>query len=285
MAAPAGRRDNRGMQPLVHKARAYLDARTPERVTLEELARAVGSSPFHLQREFKRALGLSPQDYQREHRLEAAKKLIAGGRRVTDAVFEAGYGSLSRFYEKAAARLGMRAADYRAKGKGLTIAWAVRSSPLGRILLASTARGVCAVKLGDDAAALARDLADEYSEAELVNDPHALARAFDAVEAFLAGDASIARVPVDVRGTVFQRRVWEELRRIPRGETRTYQQIARAIGKPRAVRAVGSACGANPVALVIPCHRALRADGGLGGYAWGVARKAKLLAMEKRKAR
>jgi AraC family transcriptional regulator of adaptative response/methylated-DNA-[protein]-cysteine methyltransferase len=270
------------MQTLIHKARAYLDSRNPERVTLDELARAVGSSPFHLQREFKRALGLSPGDYQREQRLEAAKKLIAKGGRVTDAVFEAGYGSVSRFYEKASARLGMRASDYRAKGKGLRIAYAVRTFPIGNILLAATDRGVCAVKLGDGARALERQLAEEYSEADIEKDASALAGAFGAVEAFLAGDTSIAKVPLDVQGTVFQRRVWEELRRIPRGETRSYQQIARAIGRPRAVRAVGSACGANPVALVIPCHRALRTDGGIGGYAWGVQRKEKLLAMEKR---
>jgi len=270
------------MQTIVHKARAYLDARIPERVTLDELARAVGSSPFHLQREFKRALGLSPGDYQREQRLEAAKKLIAKGGRVTDAVFEAGYGSVSRFYEKASARLGMRASDYRAKGKGLRIAYAVRACALGQILLAATARGLCAVKLGNDARALERQLAGEYSEAELERDPAALAAAFAAVDDFLAGDTSIAKVPLDVQGTVFQRRVWEELRRIPRGQTRSYQQIARAIGKPRAVRAVGSACGANPVALMIPCHRVLRTDGGIGGYAWGLERKEKLLAMEKR---
>lgn len=270
------------MQTIVHKARAYLDARTPERVTLEELARAVGSSPFHLQREFKRALGLSPGDYQREHRLEAAKKLIAGGGRVTDAVYEAGYGSVSRFYEKASARLGMRASDYRARGKGLRIAYAVRLFPIGNILLAATERGLCSVKLGSNTRVLERQLAEEFSEADLEKAPAALANAFAAVQAFLAGDTSIAKVPVDVQGTVFQRRVWEELRRIPRGETRTYGEIARAIGKPRAVRAVGSACGANPVALVIPCHRALRADGGIGGYAWGVQRKEKLLAMEKR---
>jgi AraC family transcriptional regulator of adaptative response/methylated-DNA-[protein]-cysteine methyltransferase len=270
------------MQTIVHKARAYLDSRPSERVTLEELATAVGSSPFHLQREFKRALGISPKDYQREHKLEATKRMLANGSRVTDAVFEAGYGSVSRFYEKAAARLGMRASDYRAKGKGLHISYATRSCSLGQLLLAATDRGVCAVKLGSDARDLERQLAGEYSEATLEKDTRALDRAFEAVEAFLAGDTSIAKVPVDVQGTVFQRKVWEELRRIPRGETRTYQQIARAIGKPRAVRAVGSACGANPVALVIPCHRALRTDGGLGGYAWGVERKQKLLAMEKR---
>ncbi len=270
------------MQTLVHKARAYLDARIAERVTLGQLAHAVGASPFHLQREFKRALGLSPGAYQRERRLETAKRLLARGKRVTDAVYEAGYGSASRFYEKASARLGMRAQDYRAGGRGLDIAYAVRSFPLGHILLAATARGICAVKLGDDAGTLERELAAEYPQARLEHAPRALAAAFAAVRAYLAGDTSLAKVPLDVQGTVFQRRVWDELRRIPRGQTRSYGEIARAIGRPRAVRAVGSACGANPAALLIPCHRALRADGSLGGYAWGLARKEKLLALEKR---
>lgn len=272
------------MQALVSRARAYLDAKPADRVTLGELARAVGASPFHLQREFKRALGLSPRDYQRERRLESAKKLIAKGGRVTDAVFEAGYGSVSRFYEKAAGRLGMRASDYRARGEGQDIAWAVRAFPIGRVLVAATGRGVCAVKLGANAEALERDLAEEFPRATRRRDAGALAAYLDAVGEYLAGDATLARLPLDVRGTVFQRRVWEELRRIPSGETRTYSDIARAIGKPRAVRAVGSACGANPAALVIPCHRALRTDGGLGGYAWGLERKRALLDLERRAA-
>ena len=272
------------MQTIVSRARAYLDARSAERVTLEQLSRAVGASPFHLQRAFKRALGLSPRDYQREKRLDSAKRLIASGRRVTDALFEAGYGSVSRFYEKAAGRLGMRASEYRARGKGLAIAYTVRTVPIGRVLVAATARGVCAVKLGAQARPLERALAEEFPEAEIARDTAALAPAMDAIAAYLAGDATLARVPLDVRGTVFQRRVWEELRRIPPGETRTYRDIARAIGRPRAVRAVGSACGANPAALVIPCHRALRTDGGLGGYAWGLPRKRALLALEGRAA-
>lgn len=270
------------MQPLVSRARAILDAHPADRVTLGELARAVGASPFHLQRAFKRALGLSPRDYQREQRLASAKKLIAGGGRVTDAVFEAGYGSVSRFYEKAAARLGMRASDYRARGEGQEIAWAVRAFPIGRVLVAATRHGVCAVKLGASAPALERDLAEEFPRATRKRDTVALARYLDAIGDYLAGDASLATLPLDVQGTVFQRRVWEELRRIPAGQTRTYSDLARAIGKPRAVRAVGSACGANPAALVIPCHRALRADGGLGGYAWGLERKRALLALERR---
>ena len=262
------------------RARIYLDERRGERVTLGRLARAVGASPFHLQRRFKEAFGLSPRDYQREQRLEDAKRALAGGSRVTDALFEAGYGSVSRFYEKAAQRLGMAARAYRARGKGQRIAYATFMFPIGNILLASTPKGLCAVKLGDDAARLVRLLADEFSEAELVEDRGALASAERAVRRYLEGDATLERVPLDVRGTVFQRRVWEALRAIPRGETRSYSQIARAIGAPKAVRAVGSACGANPVALVIPCHRALRADGSLGGYAWGLKRKQRLIELE-----
>lgn len=267
------------METLTHRARAYLDARRGERITLQELARAVGASPFHLQRRFKQAFGLSPGDYQRETRLEEAKRHLATGHGVTDALFAAGYGSVSRFYEKAAARLGMAARDYRARGRGLRIAYTTFSSPLGEVLIAATERGVCSVKLGDDGEA---QLAEEFSEAERVRDPSALATARRAVLEFLNGDGTLAQLPLDVRGTVFQRKVWEALRGIPRGETRSYQQIARAIGTPRAVRAVGSACGANPAALVIPCHRALRSDGGLGGYAWGIERKQRLLAIEKR---
>ena len=281
MVRAAARRYSCGMHTLANKARAYLDARRGERVTLQELSRAVGASPFHLQRRFKERFGLSPSDYQREAQLEDAKRHLANGSRVTDALFEAGYGSVSRFYEKAAARLGMAARDYRAKGKGVAIRYTIFRSDLGVVLVAATEAGLCSVKLGDDTDQLRRLLAEEFSEAELNEDAAALEEARRRILAFIAGSASLGTIPVDIRGTVFQRRVWSELARIPRGETRSYQQIAQAIGKPRALRAVGSACGANPVALVIPCHRALRADGGLGGYAWGIERKRKLLAAEK----
>ena len=266
------------MEAILEKARAYLDAQRGERVTLEQLAHVVGASPFHLQRRFKEAFGVSPRDYQDAHRVEAVKSSLKNGSRVTDAVFDAGYGSVSRFYEKE--RLGMSARDYRAKGKGQRIGFCAFSSPLGAVLIAATAKGLCSVKLGDDGARLRRLLADEFSQAELRETD--LPELRKKILGFIEGETSLGRLPIDIRGTVFQRRVWDELRRIPRGETRTYSEIARAIGAPDAVRAVGSACGANPVALVVPCHRAVRTDGGLGGYAWGLARKKRLLALEKK---
>jgi AraC family transcriptional regulator of adaptative response/methylated-DNA-[protein]-cysteine methyltransferase len=267
------------MSDYLQKARTYLDARRGDRVTLVQLAEAVGASPFHLQRRFKEAFGVSPRGYQDAHRVESVKSSLKNGSRVADAVFEAGYGSVSRFYEKPV--LGMKAGDYRAKGKGQRISFCCFPSALGVVLVATTAKGVCSVKLGNDAAGLQRLLAEEFSEAALAETP--MSDIKKAIVAFIEGQASLARVPLDIRGTVFQQRVWDELRRIPRGETRTYQEIAQAVGAPAAVRAVGSACGANPVALVVPCHRAVRTDGGMGGYAWGLARKKKLLALEKRR--
>jgi AraC family transcriptional regulator of adaptative response/methylated-DNA-[protein]-cysteine methyltransferase len=266
------------MENVIQKARHYLDAHRGERVTLERLASAVGASPFHLQRRFKEAFGVSPRDYQDAQRVESVKSSLKNGSRVTDALFDAGYGSVSRFYEKQ--RLGMSARDYRAKGKGQRIGYCSFTSSLGTVLLAATEKGLCSVKLADDARRLQKLLAEEFSEAELIETE--MTELKEKILAFIDGEASLAKLPLDIRGTVFQRRVWDELRRIPRGETRTYQQIARAIGAPDAVRAVGSACGANPVALVVPCHRAVRTDGGMGGYAWGVQRKRKLLALEKK---
>jgi AraC family transcriptional regulator of adaptative response/methylated-DNA-[protein]-cysteine methyltransferase len=266
------------MEAILSKAKSYLDARRGERVTLEELAGAVGASPFHLQRRFKEAFGVSPRDYQDAYRIESVKSSLRNGSRVTDAVFEAGYGSVSRFYENP--QLGMQARQYRARGKGQSIAYCCFATPLGTVLIAATPQGLCSLKIGGDEKALKDLLAREFAEAELVEKPLPALR--KGIVEFLQGDANLAKVPMDIRGTVFQRKVWDELRRIPRGETRTYSEIAQAIGAPRAVRAVGSACGANPVALVVPCHRAVRTDGGLGGYAWGLPRKKKLLALEKK---
>jgi len=267
------------MTALLQKAKAYLDSRRGERVTLGELAQAVDASPFHLQRRFKEAFGVSPRGYQDAYRVEAVKSSLQNGSRVADAVFDAGYGSISRFYEKP--HLGMKARHYRARGKGQRIVFSSFTTGLGVVLVAATDAGVCAVKLGADAQRLKRLLEEEFSAAELIEER--MPEVEESVRAFVAGEGSLARVPVDIRGTVFQRRVWEALCRIPRGETRTYSEIARAIGAPAAVRAVGSACGANPVALVVPCHRAVRADGGLGGYAWGLPVKKRLLEIEKRR--
>ena len=267
------------MQAMTEKARAYLDSRRGERITLQELAQAVGSSPFHLQRQFKRAFGLSPHAYQDSHRVESVKSSLKNGSRVTDALFDAGYGSVSRFYEKSP--LGMAARDYRAGGKGQRIGYCAFATPIGTVLIAATDRGLCSLKIGDGEARLARQLAAEFGEAEIVK--RELADLKERILSFIEGEASLSRLPLDIRGTVFQRRVWRELKRIPRGATRTYAEIARAIGAPRAVRAVGSACGANPVALAVPCHRAGRTDGGLGGYAWGLQRKKRLLQIEKGK--
>lgn len=266
------------MNAVLEKAKTYLDERRGERVTLEELAGAVGASPFHLQRRFKQAFGITPRAYQDAQRVESVKASLQNGSRVTQAVFEAGYGSVSRFYENP--RLGMKASDYRAKGKGQRISFCCFPTALGTVLVATTAKGLCSVKLGSDASTLERLLAEEFSEAQISEKDDPPLR--KAVLRFLSGEGGLAQVPLDIRGTVFQCRVWEELRRIPRGETRTYKEIARAVGAPDAVRAVGSACGANPVALAVPCHRAVRADGGLGGYAWGLSRKKRLLDLEKR---
>jgi AraC family transcriptional regulator of adaptative response/methylated-DNA-[protein]-cysteine methyltransferase len=175
----------------------------------------------------------------------------------------------------------MKASEYRARGKGQRIRFSCFSTPLGTALVATTEKGVCAVKLGRDARELERQLAEEFVAAELSRER--LRALEEKVLAFIAGQKTLARVPLDIRGTVFQRRVWEALRRIPRGETRTYGDIAKLVGAPAAVRAVGSACGANPVALFVPCHRAVRRDGGLGGYAWGLATKERLLELEKRR--
>ena len=265
---------------MIERARRFLDRHSGERVTLARLAHAVGVSPSHLQRRFKQATGLSPLDYQREHRLTRAKQLLGAGHGVTRAVFEAGYGSLSRFYEKGTERLGMRAKDYRARGKGLTIDYCIFPTRIGMVLAAATERGLCAIRIGDDGPLLAQALEQEFSAASLRRSNASLAGLRRAVLAFMDGDDSLTCLPLDLQGTVFQRRVWQALRDIPTGKTRTYGDIAAQIGAPAAVRAVGSACGANPVALAIPCHRALRADGGLGGYAWGLARKEQLLALE-----
>ncbi len=249
--------------------------------TLAQLSAHANLSPHHLQRTFKRVMGISPRQYADARRLGRLKAGLRRGEPVTGALYEAGYGSSSRLYERAPAQLGMTPATYAKGGRGATIRYAVVASPLGRLLVGATERGVCAVYLGDDDGELEGALAQEYPAAELRRDEPGLGRWTTALVAFLAGAEPRLDLPLDVRATAFQWRVWEELRRIPLGETRSYGEIAARLGKPKAQRAVGRACATNPVSLIVPCHRAVREDGSLGGYRWGLERKQALLEGER----
>ncbi len=267
----------------VGKAREYIDLHFDEPVKLEALGREVGMSPHHLQRTFKKAYGLTPKEYQDVLRLQRLKSGLRTGGSVTMAIHEAGYGSASRVYEKSDARLGMSPGAYRRGGQGMTIRFATAESPLGRLLVAATERGVCAVAFGDDDATLEAGLRAEYPMAAIERSGDGLAGWLDGFVKYLAGDGELASIPIDVQGTAFQKRVWDALRAIPSGEKRSYAQVAAAIGQPRAARAVARACATNRVAVAIPCHRVVREGGGLGGYRWGVDRKYTLLAQEVRR--
>lgn len=270
---------------LVERACRFIEANLDEPLTLAELGAELGVSPYSLQRTFKRLIGVTPREYQDACRLDGFKARLRQGQDVTRALYDVGYGSSSRLYERAPGKLGMTPATYRRGGRGMRIAYATAASPLGRLLVARTERGLCAVNLGDSDAALQAGLRREYPEAEVRRDRNGLSDALRALLHHLRGGQPRLDLPVDVRGTAFQCRVWEELRRIPYGATRTYGEIARAIGKPGAARAVGHACATNPVPLVIPCHRVIREGGGLGGYGLGVERKRALLEKEKGKSR
>jgi AraC family transcriptional regulator of adaptative response/methylated-DNA-[protein]-cysteine methyltransferase len=264
----------------VRRACAAIAARHGEPMPLATLARRVGSSPHHLQRSFKRLLGVSPREFADACRVGCLKDGLRNGSRVTDAVYAAGYGSGSRVYERADSMLGMTPARYAAGGTGEAVKYATVASPLGRLLVAATPRGICAVKIGSEDAALESDLRREYPHATVGRDDTRLGEWTQAIVASLNPGAPDPRLPLDVRATAFQRRVWQELQKIPRGTTRSYQEIATRIGHPSAARAVARACATNPVALVVPCHRVVRGDGSLSGYAWGVERKRTLLDRE-----
>jgi AraC family transcriptional regulator of adaptative response/methylated-DNA-[protein]-cysteine methyltransferase len=251
------------------------------RVELDDLAARVGLGKFALLRAFDRVLGVSPGEYARTARRERFREqLRTEGTTVTEAVYAAGFGSASRVYEAADAGLGMTPGAMKAGGKGETIRWGVAESPLGTVLAGTTERGLCAVLFADRAGEAAAELRERFPQAVLRRDDAGMSAALAWVTGHLSESASAAAMPLDVRATAFQRRVWEALRAVPRGETRTYAQIAEAIGAPKAVRAVGTACGANPLAVVIPCHRVVGADGRLTGYRWGVERKRRLLELE-----
>jgi AraC family transcriptional regulator of adaptative response/methylated-DNA-[protein]-cysteine methyltransferase len=246
--------------------------------TLAGLACAVGMSPHHFHRLFRRLTGVTPRDYARAQRLRRFGAGLDGGAPVSDAVYAAGYGSSSRAYADSD-RLGMSPATRRRGGTGETIRYAVAPSPLGTVLLAATARGVCAVELGEDADALAATLRAHFPAARIVADP-ALSPWLDALVGYLDAPGRLPDLPLDLRGTAFQAQVWRALRQIPPGDTLSYGAIAAGLGRPGAARAVGTACAGNRIAVLVPCHRAVRADGGPGGYRWGIARKKALLAGE-----
>jgi AraC family transcriptional regulator of adaptative response/methylated-DNA-[protein]-cysteine methyltransferase len=249
--------------------------------TLADLAGHVGGSPHHLQRVFKNVMGISPRRYAEALRLERLKEALKAGEAVAPALYGAGYGSSSRLYEKAPGHLGMTPASYAKGGKGASIAYAIAPCALGRLLVAATERGVCAVSLGDGDADLEAELRADYPQAEVRRDDGALAEAVASVLAAFDGDAAPHRdLPLDLRATAFQWRVWERLQAIPRGQVRTYGAIAADLGRPGAARAVGRACATNPVSLIVPCHRAVGSTGALTGYRWGVKRKQELLRME-----
>jgi AraC family transcriptional regulator of adaptative response/methylated-DNA-[protein]-cysteine methyltransferase len=264
----------------LERALAYLDRHLEERVTLTDLAREVGLSPHHLQRTFTRALGVSPRRYQERRRLDRFKRRVRQGEPVGLATYGAGFGSSRALYESARAGLGMTPGKYRSGGRGESIRFTVLPSEPGRLLVAVTERGICAVELGDDDAALAEGLAREFPHARLRRDDGALRGWADQVLEVARG-RNPATLPLDLRGTAFQLKVWRALQEIPRGETRSYSDVAALIGRPGASRAVARACASNPVALVVPCHRVVRADGDPTGYRWGAERKRRILAAER----
>jgi AraC family transcriptional regulator of adaptative response/methylated-DNA-[protein]-cysteine methyltransferase len=259
--------------------RAIAQADAPPR--LATLAARAGLSPYHFHRVFKAVTGVTPRAYAAAQRGERVRReLAANGKSVTAAIYDAGFNSGGRFYEASNALLGMTPTAYRAGGAGATIHVAVGECSLGSVLVAQSERGVCAIRLGDDPDALMREFQDHLPRATLVPGDAAFERTVALVIAAVETPAARISLPLDVRGTAFQLRVWQALRHIPVGATASYAQIAARIGAPRAVRAVAGACGANPLAVVIPCHRVVRTDGSLSGYRWGVERKRELLARE-----
>ncbi len=249
--------------------------------SLAAIAERVGGSPHHLQRTFKRLLGVTPAQYGDARRLSRLKAGLKQGESVTNAMYDAGYGAASRLYERSNSQLGMTPASYAKGGKGARMGYTITPSPLGRLMVAATERGVCFLSLGEDAHLIA-ELHREYPLAEIVADEIVLGDWVRTVVAYLEGAIPHPNLPLDVQGTAFQRRVWQELMQIPAGVTRTYSELAEQIsGKATARRAVARGCATNPVSLIIPCHRVVRGDGGLGGYRWGLKRKAALIAAER----
>lgn len=250
--------------------------------SLDQLAQQVGVSSYHFHRLFKNTTGLTPKQYAAAHRIRRVRGGLDKGSSITDAIYDAGFNASSRFYAEANDALGMAPRDYREGGSNARIRFAVGECSLGAILVAHSDKGVCAILLDDDAEALVRDLQDRFPQAELIGGDHEFEKLVAQVVGFVDAPAIGLDLPLDIRGTAFQQRVWQALRDIPAGKTASYSEIAQRIGKPKAVRAVASACAANAIAVAIPCHRVVRNDGALSGYRWGVERKRALLEKESR---
>ncbi len=265
---------------LIEQVCQLIETHLDEPLTLADLGAAVERSPAHLQRLFKRLMGISPRQYLQAKRFDHFKRYLREENSVTKSVYEAGFGSPSPVYECAAQQLGMTPACYRARGRHACIRYTLTDCALGRLLLAGTDCGVSAIYFGDEDDPLVAELRWEFAAARLWRDEAGLAAWTQRVQMHLVGAEPHLDLPLEVRATAFQRRVWQELQRIPRGQTRTYRQVAEALDQPTAARAVARACATNPVSVVVPCHRVVRGDGGLGGYRWGLARKRRLLAQE-----
>ncbi|MBZ5537216.1 MAG: bifunctional DNA-binding transcriptional regulator/O6-methylguanine-DNA methyltransferase Ada [Acidobacteriia bacterium] len=266
---------------LVCRVCAIIDSGSDETLTLDALSTQVGLSPHHLQRTFKRLMGITPRQYAEARRLKNFKAHLRNGRNVTTALYEAGYGSSSRLYEKTGPHLGMTPTAYRKGGEGMMIRYTVNNSPLGRLLVAATDRGICFLSLGDADRPLETVLREEYPSAEIRREESGLGQWVNSIVKHLQGNQPQLKLPLDVQATAFQWEVWHKLQSIPYGQTRSYSDIARSLGRPRAARAVARACATNRVPIVIPCHRVVREDGNPGGYRWGINRKETLLSMER----
>ena len=270
---------------LVRRICHAIDEHDEEPQTLKTLSEQTGVSAHHLQRTFKEVMGITPRQYAESQRLRKFKANVKDGASVTEAMYDAGYGSSRSLYEKSSAQLGMTPATYGRGGKGMQIVYTIADSRLGRLLVAATERGVCSVALGDSDSELTAKLFEEYPQASIDSKDTKISPSLNlwlsSVLDNLNGKTSRIDLPLDIQATAFQWRVWEELRQIPFGSTRSYQEIAKAIGKPNAVRAVARACSSNHAALIIPCHRVIRGDKSLGGYRWGLERKKKLLQSER----
>jgi len=277
---PGGSGHSASQTELAERARVLIEQHPDQALTLDQLGAKIGASPTHVQRVFKRVIGITPRQYAESLRIDRLKARLKEGDNVTTALYQAGYNSSSRLYEQAPDRLGMTPATYGRGGAGAQIGYTIADSPLGRLLVAATERGVCFVSLADSDAMLEAALAREYPAATIARADAQLGAWIDAVVRHLGGDHNID-LPLDVQATAFQWRVWEALEASPYGDTRSYGEVAAALGDRNAARAVARACATNPVALVIPCHRVVREGGEMGGYRWGADRKRALLERER----